>query len=101
MEPKLPPAPELYPSIALSPAGIVVAWEDRREGHTRLFTTFSADGRRFTAPRPLNQPLHKRREKFGRGTGVTRGNPATLPGRTVAAARMDKRYFRNGYQLYA
>ncbi len=101
VEPKLPPAPELYPSIALSPAGIVVAWEDRREGHTRLFTTFSAHGRQFTVPRPLNQLLKKRSEKFGRGTGVTRVTLATLPDGTVAAAWMDKRYFRNGYDIYA
>lgn len=101
VEAKRPPAPELYPSVTISPAGMVVAWEDRREGHTRLFTTFSAHGRHFTPIRPLNQLLHGRHEKFGRGSGVTRVTLTTLPDGIVAAAWMDKRYFRDGYDIYA
>lgn len=47
---QLPGAPQLYPALAVSDAGVAIAWEDRRAGHTRLLYSHSADGRQFSPP---------------------------------------------------
>lgn len=96
-----PQGAQAYPALAVVPAGVVAAWEDRRQGHTRLFVTRAADGAAFVAPKPLNTLLPGRRSaKFGRGTGVTRVALAQA-GDQVAATWMDKRNFHGGYDIYA
>jgi hypothetical protein len=92
---------QLYPSLALTPAGLVVAWEDRRDGHTRLFTAFRPQGGAFSAPRGLNeQPEGERSVEFGAGYGVTRVALASR-GERVVAVWMDKRDYRSGYDVFA
>ncbi len=95
-----PQQEQLYPALAVLPKGLVVAWEDRREGHTRLYyTSLQADGS-FREPAELNETKPERDAKFGRGTGVTRVALATN-GRRVGATWMDKRNFKGGYDVYA
>lgn len=95
-----PKQEQLYPALAVVPKGLVVAWEDRREGHTRLyFTSLQADGS-FREPTQLNESVPSPNPGLGRGTGVTRVALAT-GGRLVAATWMDKRDFKGGYDVYA
>lgn len=99
VEPQPPESEQLYPALALGGAGLVVGWEDRRHGHTRLYTA-RLEGDAFTAPVGLNdQPSGPRRVPYGRGSGVTRLALAAA-GSVLAAAWMDKRDFRGGYDIY-
>lgn len=96
-----PKAGQLYPDVALTPAGVSVAWEDRRAGHTILLHAFSKDGKRFNKPRILNEQPPKRSEVYGKGTGVARVALARHRARGVAAVWLDKRNFLEGYDVYA
>ncbi len=92
---------QLYPSLAHSGDHLVVAWEDRRAGHTRLFYACAPMATlTFTTPEPLNEHPPPPSTGFGRGGGVTRvalgGN-----GEQVTAVWMDKRDFQSGYDIYA
>ncbi len=91
---------QLYPSLAVTAGGVAVAWEDRREGHSRIYYAYAPGRRRFGALHPLNTLLHARRRNFGNGTGVTRVALAAA-GKRVAATWMDKRHFMGGYDIYA
>ncbi|MFN2350070.1 MAG: hypothetical protein ABR558_10940 [Thioalkalivibrio sp.] len=92
---------QLYPSVAVTDAGVVIGWEDRRHGHTRLYTGFRPHGGDFGAPRGLNdQPQGPRTALFGAGSGVTRVALAAR-GDRVAAVWMDKRDYRSGYDVFA
>ncbi len=95
-----PKAGQLYPDVALTPAGVTVAWEDRREGHTILLHAFSRDGKRFNKPQILNEQPPKRSEVYGKGTGVARVALARHGVRGVAAVWLDKRNFLEGYDVY-
>jgi hypothetical protein len=92
---------QLYPSVAVTDAGVVIGWEDRRHGHTRLYTAFRPHGGDFGAPQGLNdQPQGPRSVEFGAGSGVTRVALAAR-GERVAAVWMDKRDYRSGYDVFA
>lgn len=96
-----PEAEKLFPSVVATGAGVAVAWEDRRHGHTRLFHAFAEAGSAYGEVRQLNELLPSRSADFGRGTGVTRVALASGPGEQVAAIWMDKREFEGGYKVYA
>ena len=92
-----------YPSIAVEPAGrAVVAWEDRRGGHTRLYSALSKYGGARIAPsQPLNEAVWRGQAlDFGRGTGVMRVALAAQGRDGVAAVWADKRDFQSGYDVY-
>lgn len=93
---------QLYPSLALTPDGrLVVAWEDRRAGHTRILAASRKGTGNFSAPIQLNEMTWGGQSAgFGRGTGVMR--VALTPWkRGVAATWADKRDFTSGYDVYA
>ncbi len=96
-----PKAEQLYPDVALTPAGMTVAWEDRRAGHTILLHAFSKDGKRFSKPQIFNEQPPKRSEIYGKGTGVARVALVRRGARGVAAVWLDKRSFLEGYDVYA
>lgn len=97
-----PQQDQLYPSLAVRGANtVVVAWEDRRHGHTRLYYACSREGKGFTAPRGLNETSPSPSARFGRGGGVTRVALASAGDKGVAAAWMDKRDYQSGYDIYA
>lgn len=96
-----PRAGQLYPDVALTPAGVAVAWEDRRHGHTVLLHAFARDGKRFSRPAILNEQPPKRSEAYGKGTGVARVVLARHGARGVAAVWLDKRNFLEGYDVFA
>ncbi|MEF8792883.1 hypothetical protein [Thiohalorhabdus sp.] len=96
-----PQAPQLYPALAVTAEGLVVAWEDRREGHTRIFHAFAPDGAAFTPARAVSEDAGKSGARYGKGSGVTRVVLSRLDGSNVGAAWMDKRHYKSGYDIYA
>ncbi len=102
-----------YPSVAaLGAKKLVVAWEDRRAGHTRILSSASRNGgARFAPPQQINEAAWRgQMSGFGRGTGVMRvalspygvggaGGAGSVGG--VAAVWADKRDFLAGYDVYA
>lgn len=93
-------APQLYPTIAAGPAGICLAWEDRRAGHTRLYYSHSDQGERFLPPRELNEYLSNRND-YDMGSGVTRVSIAAFGEDEVLAAWMDKSRAGRGHGIFA
>jgi hypothetical protein len=93
--------PILFPVIVASEAGLCVAWEDRRAGHTRLLTSHSGDaGISFAAPQSLNE-FFANRNQYDQGSGVTRVSLATFGADEILAAWMDKRRGGSGYGIFA
>ncbi|MCP4332303.1 MAG: hypothetical protein GY785_06580 [Gammaproteobacteria bacterium] len=93
--------PVLFPAIAVNEAGVCIAWEDRRAGHTRLLFSHSADGgRSFTEAQSLNEFLSNRTE-YDRGNGVTRVSLASFGVDETLAAWMDKRRGGLGYGIFS
>lgn len=92
-----------YPSIAVESAGrAVVAWEDRRGGHTRLYSALSKyGGARIAPPQSLNEAVWRGQALgYGHGTGVMRVALAAQGRDGVAAVWADKRDFQSGYDVY-
>jgi hypothetical protein len=93
--------PVLFPTIAVNEAGLCVAWEDRRAGHTRLLFSHSADAARsFGEAQSLNEFLSNRTE-YDRGNGATRVSLASFGADEILAAWMDKRRGGIGYGIFA
>lgn len=90
---------QLYPALAGLGDGALVAWEDRRHGHTRLYCAVRDDD---GGPEPvqLNETPSSSNPQYGRGTGVTRVALAK-GGDRLAAVWMDKRDFKGGYDIYS
>ena len=92
-----------YPSVvALSAKKLVVAWEDRRAGHTRILSSISnTGGVRFTPAQQINDAVWLgQMGGFGRGTGVMRVALSPYANAGVAAVWADKRDFLSGYDVY-
>ncbi|MDJ0779383.1 MAG: hypothetical protein QNJ85_16065 [Gammaproteobacteria bacterium] len=94
-------APLQFPALAAAGDALAIAWEDRRAGHTRLLTSFSANsGASFGQPVHLNEFFSNRNE-YDKGSGVTRVALAGFAGDELLAAWMDKRRGGVGYGIYA
>ncbi|MDR9437471.1 MAG: hypothetical protein RI563_11360 [Thiohalophilus sp.] len=94
---------QLYPSVTRLPERTLVAWEDRRHGHTVIM---AAENRqpgscRFDKPQRISEPLPGPRPPYGEGHGVTRVAMDSYDRDRVLAAWADKRDFREGYDIYA
>ena len=93
--------PVLYPTLASNENGLYVAWEDRAEGHTRLKYSFSSDQAiSFIEPLYLNE-FNSNRNKYDKGSGVTRVSIASFGKDEIVSAWMDKRLVGKGYGIYA
>lgn len=95
---------QAYPALAWSRHGdLLVAWEDRRAGHTRLFHTWrQADGG-FAPERQLNQhfaPSVPGEGGVGLGTGVMRVMLAADADGVVRTVWLDKRNAASGYAVW-
>ena len=97
-----PPADDqMFPTLAAPDQGFVLAWEDRRHGHTVIYGTRSGDGLAWSPPiRVSGNPTGKAQGGLGRGTGAMRPALAAFGGR-LAATWLDKRDFLSGYDVYA
>ena len=92
-----------YPGIAVLPGGNnIIAWEDRRAGHTRIMYTKSNKNNVYEPPQRLNEaPRNFNNSGYGRGAGVMRVALAAIGKEEVAAVWADKRDFQSGYDVYA
>lgn len=92
--------PVLFPALTLNAAGLGVAWEDRRAGHTRLMFSHSIDqAKYFIEPQFLNE-FYSNRNEYDKGNGVTRVSMSSFSKDEIIAAWMDKRRGENGYGIF-
>jgi hypothetical protein len=94
---------QLYP-VAVSLGGrVIVAWEDRRPGHTIIMAAQHSKQApcRFTAPQRISERPPGPRMPYGKGHGVARVALDRYGPKGVLAAWADKRDFREGYDIYA
>ncbi|HRH81294.1 MAG TPA: hypothetical protein PLW81_09635 [Thiobacillaceae bacterium] len=93
---------QAWPVLDASGAGLTLAWEDRRPGHTVIFYSHSGDGRVWTLPARLSRnPTGRVNDQLGRGTGAMRPALAGFGEGRLAAVWLDKRDFLSGYDVYA
>jgi len=100
----IPQDEQLYPSLAVTAEeSVVVAWEDRREGHTRILYTYRNKDGSFANPAALNEIQRGQAAALGlgRGSGAMRVALAAEGEDGIAAAWSDKRDFLSGYDVYA
>jgi DNA-binding PadR family transcriptional regulator len=96
-----PTEDQLYPALAVLKSAAVLAWEDRRDGHTVIMYARTQDGKTFSKPQTLNEQRAHRSQTYGRGTGAARVALARLDAERAAAVWLDKRDFESGYDVYA
>jgi hypothetical protein len=93
-----------YPAAAWSNEGLLlVAWEDRRAGHTRLFHSWREPGQPFASERQLNEheaPSARNGEDIRLGSGVMRVMLAVDADDTVRTIWLDKRNAASGYAVW-
>lgn len=95
-------ADQLYPAVAATSARTVVAWEDRRPGHTIIMAAHAAPGSQcaFSPPQRISQRPPGPKAPYGKGHGTARVALAVYGDGQVLAAWADKRDFRHGYDIY-
>ena len=91
---------QLYPTVTVTKRGTVVAWEDRRQGATRIMTAFAPTGQALGTYQILNDFRQSRIQRFGHGTGAMRVVLAGKADGQVMATWLDKRNFEGGYDVY-
>ena len=100
VEPDGVSTPVQYPALAVNEGGISIAWEDRRDGHTRILASHSpADPMGFGEPFELNE-YYSERNIYDKGSGATRVVLASYGADEILAAWMDKRR-SGGYGIFA
>ncbi|HEC13162.1 MAG TPA: hypothetical protein ENI80_07915 [Acidiferrobacteraceae bacterium] len=92
---------QFYPSVAVARVGVVVAWEDRRAGHTQILYSCAGKNQAFSRPLVLNEQGPKISSQYGSGTGAARPSLAAVGGGDIVAVWSDKRDFRSGYDVYS
>jgi hypothetical protein len=93
---------QLYPSPLVTGDGaVLVAWEDRRRGHTVIHRARARDLCGFTPPERLNEVREDRTVPYGRGSGAARVALDRFGADGVAAVWSDKRNFRTGYDVFS
>lgn len=105
VEAAAPKDEQLYPSLAVQAGRLVVAWEDRRPGHTIIMATASPveSPCRFSPVQRISQRDGDgtgRNMPYGKGHGVARVALAAFGTESVFAAWADKRNFREGYDIW-
>lgn len=94
---------QLYPTAASVAGRVIVAWEDRRPGHTIIMAAQNHDRDlcSFDSPQRISDKLPGPRQPFGKGHGVSRVALTAYGAGKMLAAWADKRDFRDGYDIYA
>jgi len=95
-------ADQLYPTVAATAQRTLVAWEDRRPGHTIILAAQAAAGKDcdFSAPFLVSEQPADRKAPYGKGHGVARVALAVHGADGVFAAWADKRDHRQGYDIF-
>lgn len=102
VDPAPPAADQLYPTVATTPERVVLAWEDRRPGHTIIMAAFAAPGSDcpFKPPQRISEEPPGANAPYGKGHGVSRVALASYGDGGMIAAWADKRRFRHGYDIW-
>lgn len=96
-----PPADEqTYPAVSLLNDELIVAWEDRRPGHT-IILAVHGQACEFSEPKRISEAIEQRSAVYGKGHGVARVALSAYGSDQLLAAWADKRDFREGYDIYA
>ena len=100
---KEPTDEQLYPVPAAVADELVVAWEDRRPGHTIIMAAASGRGDPCAFSEPVRISKRSggtRNLPYGKGHGVSRVTLAPFGASGLYAIWEDKRNFREGYDIY-
>jgi hypothetical protein len=94
---------QLYPTLVSVENRTIVAWEDRRPGHTIIMAAQNdqPDSCGFTPPQRISEAVDGLNVSYGKGHGVARVALGSYGDGQVLAAWADKRDFREGYDIYA
>ncbi len=94
---------QLFPTIAKLKDRVIVAWEDRRPGHTIIMAAQNDQLNfcHFHPPQRISEGPSSSRMPYGKGHGVARVALAPYGNGQVLAAWADKRNFRDGYDIYS
>ena len=94
---------QLYPTAVIINDRILIAWEDRRMGHTIIMSSLSQVDKicQFSQPQRISQRPGKRKLPYGKGHGVSRVALTQYNKSEILAAWADKRNFREGYDIFA
>jgi len=94
---------QLYPTAVSLGDRLLVAWEDRRPGHTIIMAAQDSEQQpcHFGAPQRISERPPGPSMPYGKGHGVARVALDRFGARRALAAWADKRDFREGYDIYA
>lgn len=94
---------QLYPASSTSNGELIVAWEDRRPGHTIIMASAASldDPCTFRTPERVSDPRPGPKSAYGKGHGVSRVALASHAGSELLAVWADKRSYWEGYDIYA
>ncbi|NNF95867.1 MAG: hypothetical protein HKM94_02940, partial [Halobacteria archaeon] len=94
---------QLYPTAVSLGDRTIVAWEDRRPGHTIIMAAqnINQEPCRFSPPQRISERPPGPRTPYGKGHGVARVVLNRYGPNRVLAVWADKRDFREGYDIYA
>lgn len=94
---------QLYPTVVRLANRTIVAWEDRRPGHTIIMAAQSTKQKscHFSSPQRISEGLSGQRASYGKGHGVARVALARYGVRQGLAVWADKRDFREGHDIYS
>lgn len=101
------PAPlqdhQFYPVSAVAGDELIVAWEDRRLGHTIIMASAAAltDICGFQPPVRISERRREENSTYGKGHGVARVALVGFGELNLAALWADKRNYWEGYDIYA
>jgi hypothetical protein len=101
-------ADQSYATSAVNNDSLVIAWEDRRPGHTIIMGSLSHSETpcQRTSPfrisdKPIRASTTNNSMNYGTGHGVSRVALAAHGKQSITAIWADKRDFREGYDIYA
>lgn len=94
---------QLYPSAVILADRTLVAWEDRRPGHTIIMAAQNdaPASCHFIPPQRISERMKERNALYGKGHGAARVALAGYATGQALAVWDDKRNFREGYDIYA
>lgn len=101
---RVPPVDDqFYPAAVVSDGTLVVAWEDRRPGHTIIMASTARldDVCTFKAPVRISEPRAGSESGYGKGHGVARVALSGFGEADLMAVWTDKRNYWEGYDIYA
>lgn len=94
---------QFYPASAVAPDTLIVAWEDRRPGHTIIMASAAKLDNvcAFQTPARISEPRPGSESAYGKGHGVARVALAGFGESRLVAVWADKRNYWEGYDIYA